>query len=251
MTPEEQIVVDFLTESLGLNFEILDAIKDQKTPDFLIAYEGKKYLLELKSSFESDEAIQAKKTAYEQDKIYQKSVEIRPTNKNSRNFNNAYKQLQNRKESESANYCLYIINLMNTDGSYQEQTVFSNLFGVANILTEKGIYDCLYYFESEFYKRKSLIDGAIIVKRNSSPILMINDHSVNYESFKASGFVKLFDAICDPVVLESTSEKLSIREGIDRKDRTALRSHLQEKYGFEYAIEVPMTNSYASVKVDK
>lgn len=246
MTPEEKKVVDFLTQSLALNFEVLDTIEGQKTPDFITTHDGERYLLELKSSFESDEAVKAKKLAFEQGEIYQKHEVIQPINKNSRNFNNAYKQLKNRKESESAKYCLYIINLTNTDGSYQEQTVFANLLGAANVLTDGDCSTCLYYHESEFYKRRDLIDGAIIVKRDSNPILILNDYSENYASLKENSFTSLFGEVCDPLVMEQSPGIISIREGIDRKDRAALRSYLERKYAFEFAIEVPFQNIQTS-----
>lgn len=239
MTREEKLVVEFLNQSLTLNLEVLDTINDQKTPDFITTLDGKKYLLELKSSFESDEAVEAKKLAFEQDEIYRKHEVIGPTNKNSRNFNNAYKQLKNRKDSESAEYCLYIINLTNTDSSYQEQTVFANLLGAANVLTDGECSTCLYYHESEFFKRRDLIDGAIIVAMNSNPVLVLNDYSENYLPLKASSLASLFDEVYDPVLMEKNPGVISVREGIDRKDRAALRSYLEKKYGFEFAIQVP------------
>lgn len=250
MTPEEKFVMDLLGESLGLELEIVEIVTDQKTPDFSTMHAGKKYLLELKSSFESEDAVYAKKVAYKQDGIYCKQEVIQPTVKNSNNFSNAHKQLENRKGSESADFCLYILNLTNTDGSFQEQTVFANLLGEANILTDKGIYPCLYYHESDFYKRKSLIDGAIIINRGSTPILVINDYSYNYELFRASSFAKLFTAVFDPPEIERTSETISIRGNVNRKDRAALRLYLEQKYNFEFAIEDKFINSYASAQLN-
>ncbi|EPJ77222.1 hypothetical protein CFII64_24079 [Pseudomonas sp. CFII64] len=253
ITPEEIFVVGLLNDSLGLELKSLPTIPLQETPDFSTIHGGKKFLLELKSSFESDLAIKAKKKAYDQDEIYIKEDLIQPSGKNSKNFHKASKQLNNRKSSEAADYCLYIINLIKTDGGYQEHTVLANLLGEANILTDEGPLSCLYYHESEFFKQKDLVDAAIIITKSHEIALVINDYSPRYESFRNSSFAGLFDlaSIYDPIVMEESREVISIREGISRKDTTALKLHLQEKYKFTFAIQTDFHSMFASFQVDR
>lgn len=232
MSAEEDYVVEFFSR-VGINAQKIPE-SNEKSPDFLIEYNGVKILVELKTKFDNQSLIKRRKEAFKNDQIFEYVTVGQRQNSISSSIEKAYRQLSNRKQKVGADFCYIFLLAAGMYSHAQFEKIEATLYGLKHIITtgfdQPIIKKCYYYTFNEFYRFKDILDGAFVVG-GGSVFLYLNDRSLQYPATKNSLFVKRFlPAVIDPQQEEAENLAYVITENIDRKNEDKLKDHLKEKY---------------------
>jgi hypothetical protein len=208
-----------------------------KSPDFLIELNGKKILIELKSKYDDSELIETREDMLNDNKIHQQIDILKHSNTISGITNKAYKQLKTKKNQIKADECYIFFLTEEPDSDDKIEKIHSTLFGKKLLVplgtNAKDSKFCFYYSESDFFRYKDVLDGAII-SNGSELRFCLNNYSINYKNVKNGVIVnKIKSGINDPIELEKAGNIYLADCNIDRKDIESLDNYLKEKYSIE------------------
>lgn len=234
-----ELNVKHFFESLGYQVEKISE-GDEESPDFLIAGDTSTYVLELKTKFPSSEEIEERKRILYSGAIHNVHEVIIRKNRLSGIIKKAKDQLKNYQEEN----ILRIVWLLAT-GHLAEPRMHqfeSTLYGLTTVvsLSSQRTFDCYFFYDSDFYRFREILDGAII-STESEAKLLLNPLSPRYAQLKSSSLTKhLGNAVVDPVELERQTQAFLVVGDIDRNDKEAVLRYLREKYRLEHVINITM-----------
>ena len=134
----------------------------------------------------------------------------------------------------------------------------ATLYGSAKVLgpDEKYIRKCYFFRNSEFYRLKNSLDGAVAAYLSGSTVtvhLCLNPYSENCEALRISPLAEAFsNGLVDPVAEEAEGSAYIVDPAIDRGNSSAVLQHLQSKYRRPRLMEMPMQLlSVSFVALDK
>ncbi|KPA92977.1 hypothetical protein PF66_00719 [Pseudomonas asplenii] len=227
---------------------------DTKSPDFITSDDQYKILLELKTKNESQETLEERDKILNNSEIYSKNTPLHRNNRISKLFDKAAKQFHAKKKVVGADFCFLILHASGPSTSYHLIQFEASAYGSVELITfepkNEPLKKCYYFQNSDFYKHKTIIDGAILVGENSLRFC-INDLSPRYKSVRTSSFVKAFtNGVVDPTTKEAESKAYSVRTSIDRNDEHELIEHIKQKYSIDKVMPFNFMHQMLITRID-
>lgn len=234
---------------------------ETKSPDFLTSDKGFTILLELKTKNENDDILDARKKVLDDGEMYSKSTSLARNNNISKLVQKAAKQLAAKKAVVGADFCFVILHATGVASSYHLSQFEASIYGSVNLITytspSEPLKPCYYFYNSDFFNHRDIIDGAFLVGENSLQFCL-NDLSPRYELVKRSEIFGLFaSGTIDPIAKESGGKAYSVRAAIDRNAENAVLEHLKQKYAlnnatpFNFAHQMLITRVSDDQPIDK
>jgi len=190
----------------------------------------------LKSKFPEFKKLYDRNERLNRGEIVEEETEILYENTLSGIIEKAASQLDSFAE-EKVDYKLVWLHAQGYSPDLQYKQFEITLYGkidIANLVTKK-VKPCYYYMASEFFYRRTKIDGAIISTSKGGK-LCLNTFSKKYSALKKSMLCDKFgSAICDPVEEEIQGKAYNISDCDDnRRYESRVLKFLQEKYKQRY-----------------
>ena len=212
---------------------------DAESPDFFISDSLSSYVLELKTKFPSIEEVEKRRRILDSGEIHNIHELVIGKNTLSGIIKKAGDQLS-RYNDENV---LRIVWLLAT-GHVAEPRMLqfeATLYGSAPIVSSQGTGDSYFFYNSDFYRFRETIDGAI-VSTESDPKLLLNPLSPRYAQLKTSSLTQhLGKRVVDPIEIESRGKAFIVDSDVDRTDKEAVLSYLRKKYELEDMMNLTMT----------
>jgi len=225
-------------ENLGYQAEKITE-GNEKSPDFLIFDNESRYVVELKTKFASTEEIQNRHLILSSGKIHEIHETVNRKNLLSGIITKANKQL----EKFNAENVFKIAFLLAT-GHLAELRILqyeATLYGSTCMISSKGSSDCYFFYNSDFFRYRNSLDGAI-VSTETEANLLLNPLSPRYNQFKNSSLSQLLgDAVIDPIQLERSGKAFLVDSDLDRNNKEQVLKYLREKYRIDDLMDLPMT----------
>jgi len=133
----------------------------------------------------------------------------------------------------------------------------ATLYGRTNILemNASGYRRCSYFHYADFFRRASVIDGAVVAHtdgRSISARLCLNSLSPRFQALRGSKVLKPFGtAVEDPESLEAQGTAFVLDAALDRKQEALLLDYLQRKYGTGPLMKFDLGYTNASILCGK
>lgn len=259
----KQIVMNFLKEKGFVPQEIPPSVT--RTPDLLVTFEHKSILnfwckkperviieIKTKENFETkeynrNELLKSGEVVIELDLI-------KRMNRYSNIIRDKVDQL--RQYTEVSDYRIIWIQCTGTDALLHFKMFEQSLYGkktAIGISEDNDIEsrDCFFCDHSDFYRYKSILDGAVL-QINEAAYLLINSFSSKYLKFINSKFVNIFrKAIIDPVQLDKDESIFLADFEADRNNLEEVGLRLAKKYKYERMPLLDLTQYSASVLFSK
>lgn len=224
-------------ETLGYQVEKINE-SNEESPDFIISDDTSSSVLELKTKFPSLEEIEERKRRLYSGAIHNVHEIILGNNTLSGIIKKAKNQLRNYREEN----ILRLVWLLAT-GHLAEPRMFqfeATLYGSTTIASTERALGCYFFYNSDFYRFREILDGAIISTETRAKLLL-NSLSPRYEQLKNSSLPKyLGDAVVDPIELESNALAFMLDGDVDRKDKETILAYLRKKYGLQNVVDITM-----------
>jgi hypothetical protein len=232
----EPVVKQFF-ENLGYKVKKITETND-KSPDFWIRDDTYSYILELKTKFPSREEIERRKRVLYTGAIHTVHETVIGKNTLSSIIKTAKDQLNSLREENA----LRIVWLLAT-GYLAEPRMLqfeATLYGIAPIVSSERTGDCYFFYNSDFYRFREILDGAIVSTESQAKFLL-NPLSPRYERIKGSSLTKHFGkSVVDPIELERFGKAFLVDSQVGRGDKDAVLCYLRQKYGSEDLMNLTM-----------
>lgn len=236
---------------MGFDVKKIKRSEEDERPDFIVKDASEFYLIELKSKFPEFEKIQDRNERLNRGEIVEEEAEMRYGNTLSGIIKKAASQLNSYTE-EQVDYKLVWLHAQGYLPDLQYKQFEVTLYGkadIANLVTQK-VKPCYYYIASEFFYRRTEIDGAIISTSKGSNFCL-NTFSQKYSALKKSMLCAKFGSfVCDPVVEEIQGKAYNISDcDEDRRCEYRVMKFLQDKYKQRRLIRMRSYHYGAEVKI--
>jgi hypothetical protein len=241
----EPIVKRFF-ETLGYQVEKIPET-DEESPDFWISDDTSSYVMELKTKFPSAVEIEKRNHQLDSGEIFNINELIIRKNTLSGIIKKANDQLKSIKEEN----VLRIVWLLSTGHPAEPRMLQfeASLYGLAPIVSSERTGDCFFFYNSDFYRFRETLDGAI-VSIESKPKLLLNPLSPRYAQLKSSSLPKHFGReVVDPIELERLGMAFLVDNDVDRGDKEAVLRYLRKKYGLEDLMNLTMTYLSGTISI--
>jgi len=237
-------------ESIGYHVEYIPTGKGE-TPDLYITDDNFSYLVEIKTKYPSTAMEKERTNTLDSGGIYQTNEAITRKNRLSGVISKAASQLNGGRRSTHVFSVVWLL----ASGYNAEQVMYqfeATLFGsttIYDVTRNKATSDCFYFYNSDFYRHKEILDGAIISTEHNAKLL-INSLSSRYNEFKKSSLpIKLSKAIVDPIGIEKNGNGYIVDGDVDRTNKEAVIKYLCNKYNSERMINVTMKYHSGTMKI--
>lgn len=233
----EPIVKRFF-DNLGYQVEKIPET-DEESPDFWLYDDTSSYVLELKTKFPSTEELEKRKHQLYSGEIH--NIHELVIGKNT--LSGIIKKAKDQLESFRDENVLRLVWLLAT-GHLAEPRMLqfeATLYGLEPIVSRDCTRYCFFFYNSDFYRFREILDGAI-VSTESEAKLLLNPLSPRYAQIKSSSLPKHFgEAVVDPMELESLGKAFLVDNEVNRGDKEAVLQYLGKKYALENPMNITMT----------
>jgi len=234
-----ELIVQHFFENLGYHVEKIPEGK-LKSPDFLITDNDSSFIVELKTKFPRLEDRRNRDQVLGSGDIYKIHEDISRRNTLSGIIKKAGLQLSQIDKKQF----LRVVWLQATDymAELRMAQFEATLYGLTRIIfdeKEPQVKDCYFFHNSEFYRYRHTIDGAIVSTETQAKLLL-NPLSPRYLGIEESSLRKHFgNAVVNPINLESEGKAFIVESDIDRLDCESVLSYLCTKYKIDNAMNLP------------
>ncbi len=207
---------------------------DEQRPDFLAQDEQYAYLIELKTKFESEEKVQQRKEVLLKGEIYGDSIPVASNNRLSGIIRKAQNQLKGHLTDKKIIRVPWLLCTGHSAEARMDQFE-ATLYGSRSImnLDKGGMRTCYFFANSDFYRYRDSLDGAI-VSTDSTARLLLNPYSKLFTELARSSLSKLKELNAVNPTNEETEGRAYIVEGdLNRNDEALVLSYLRSKYRIE------------------
>lgn len=230
-----------ILENLGFSVEKITE-SDKKSSDYIATYQNQKFIFEVKLKEDDEDQVKQKDNELKLGKTF---TLVNTVGRNE-TFSGIIKKSARQLKSTSQQYNGFKIVLIICAGNGRNLKVenfFHTLYGSVEMwhTNTKKLTDCYFYNNSDFYRRKKDIDGALIVVLDENKFafsLCLNNFSSNYDELKESSFLKSLDKkeIIDPVERE--------RNGIAFINDSGKSAKKDEIHSFQTPVLDYISNKY-------
>lgn len=246
---ENELYAIEVLESLSCQVEKIEEsnIEGEKRPDFFVTIADEQHIIELKTKDISRESYDSIFDIINENGVCTRSINLDRENKYSKVISNAKSQLESYN-LESFSFKILWLHSVGSDSHNHMEQFKRSLFGIKTLVDfdyEDGARDCYFYFQSDFYKYRSILDAAFIT-RDGYLQLCLNPYSENYHQMKESSlFQALENNQLDPIKLEQNGEIYYADSDMPRSNTENSLKYLREKYGYPNLIEINMESTSA------
>jgi hypothetical protein len=211
---------------------------NEESPDFWISDDTSSYVLELKTKFPSEVEMEGRKRLLVSGEIHNINELIIRKNRLSNIIKKAKNQLKNYREED----ILRIVWLLATGHLVEPRMLQfkATLYGSAYLVSNKRTGDCFYFYNSDFFRYREVLDAAIISTELKCELLL-NPLSPRYAQMKSSSLTKyLSEYVVDPIQLEKDGKAFLVDNDVNRDDKGSILRYLREKYESDDIIDIKM-----------
>lgn len=141
------------------------------------------------------------------------------------------------------------------NGEAHKHQFFNALYGATRLYDiDDPSYkvDGLYFRDSDFFRYRALLDGAVITMETGEGcelFCLCNDHGQGYQTFRVSPLAQAFPVgLYDPLQQEAAGQALIIRGAFDRRRADVVSAHLHQITGRSiYSMDFSLTSATIAV----
>ena len=218
-------------------------IDGQSSPDFSVNLLNDQYVIELKTKNMSKNAYDAIYADIDTHGVCTNSVILERENRYSKVISKAKNQLKSYRIDDFSFKIIWLHSIGAHSYNHMEQFKQA-LYGIKILVDfdyEDGTRECYFFEQSDFYRYRNIIDGAILT-RDGNLQFCLNPLSENFEKLKKSSLVTSLDNSnqLDPLQLAKIDKIYYADNDMPRGDNTASLDYLREKYGYSNLMIMPM-----------
>lgn len=245
-----------LLEHWGVAVEDIPTSDSQQKQeaDFLASFSGVHVLIEEKIKEDDPAYHSVRAQEFENGQIHTATVPIRRDETLSGIVRNASRQLRSSSNKpHDFRLMWFTATGLQAKGKYEQ--FMATLYGLTNIyeMNASGFRRCYYFRHADFFRRASVIDGAIVAHTDGKSIsarLCLNSLSPRFQDLRNSAVLKPFGtAVEDPALLEAEGTAFVLDAALDRKVEQPLLDYLQQKYQTGPLMKLDMGYTIASTLV--
>jgi len=228
--------------------------EQKKEADFFANFGNVRVLIEEKTKEDDPDYLNAREQKLTEGEVVGASLPIVRNETLSGIIRHATKQLISSSDKPH-DFRLVWFTATGVHARAKYEQIMATLYGRANILemNADGFRRCYYFRHSDFFRRKTTIDGAIAAYTNGTSVtarLCLNSFSPRYAALRQSTIVVPFGtAVEDPMELEADGTAFVLDSDLDRNNEVPLLTYLQEKYHTKPLMKFDLGYKGASVLV--
>jgi hypothetical protein len=249
VTMSQETFITQVLEHWGLTVTKIPE-QQEKTPDFLAVAGESSYLIELKTKSPNPDILNQREAALNTGELFEEHIPMLPRNRFSGVIRSATDQLASYNADDAIQ--LIWVHCEGHSAKTQMDQFEITLYGSTSLVdfSENGTMgDCYFFSNSDFYRYKHILDGAILSTPEEAKICL-NPLSENYEKFQESFLcTSLHEGICDPYAREKEGVAYIVDGAVDRTDKNSVLSFLRNKYGQDKLMDMTMNHMSATVAV--
>lgn len=235
MAEDHQLKTAVIRTLQEWGFEVADLprVPNSRTAD-LLATRDQRYLIELKERQDDEARLSEAESRLKQGEIVETAEPAGYKNRTSGIICSGVGQLRSHQDLRRDFSLLWL----HSSGEYPDvkmRQFWATLYGITNIYDLEGDSyhrPCFYFHDSDFFRHRRYLDGAILTSISGAAQLCINDHSARADTLRKSSLAeKLAEVLVDPAVDEAQGAGYIADTDIDRKDSDAVLRYLRRKYG--------------------
>jgi hypothetical protein len=225
--------------------------------DWLAELQGFRLLVEEKEKYESPDSQQEREAALRSGGVHGNTAPLTQSNRLSGIVRKASKQLSSTASRIQHDARIIWLTGVGFDGEAKHYQFMATLYGSTKIfeLDKKGLRECYYFRNSDFYRYREKLDGAVAAIATGDKVTMklcLNTYSPRYQALKLSPFAAQFpDGLIDPLADEYAGHAFIADTDIDRSDSGVILRCLQGKYGLTRVMNMDMNIATATVAVPR
>ncbi len=233
ISDEEQLVAEYLGD-LGFSVTKLEEGAKQ-IADFRVKGRRDTYLVEIKSKQSNPMKLARFLSSLQEKGIAEESEPMRRGGRIPEVVRSGAHQLR-ATHTKGGPYRLLWLVAMGHHPNVQVSQFRSSLYGIVNIVdfddpSALASRDCFYFEESDFYRYRHVLDGAIIGTLEKCQ-LCLNNHAKHSDQLRRSELAIAFgEAVVDPEVLAQSNRIWLADTGEARGNPAAVLKYVQAKYG--------------------
>jgi hypothetical protein len=207
----------------------------KKEADFLADFGGVRVLIEEKTKEDDPNYLATRAKELEQGGIHEETISLIRNETLSGIIGHATKQLRSSTDKPH-DFRLMWFTATGVNAEAKCDQFMATLYGRTNIveLNAGGYRRCYYFRNSDFYRRATVLDGAVaayVYGTSITPKLCLNSLSPRYAALRQSNVVSPFGtAVEDPADLEARGTAFVLDCNLNRKDEGPLLAYLETKY---------------------
>lgn len=245
-----------LLEQFGFDVEDIPTAEQEnfKEADFKVALAGVTLLVEEKTKAEHPSAVAGRQTAHAKGEVHAETLVATRDATVSGVIRDAAHQLRSSaRHPHDFRFMWFTATGATAQGKYEQ--FMATLYGRTNILElgSDGYRRCYFFRDSDFFRRRDVIDGAVAAHTDGSTItarVCLNPLSPRYEALRQSPVLQPFGtAIEDPLKLEASGTAFVLDADLDRRVEGPLLEYLQEKYSTHPLMKIDLGYTRVSVSV--
>ncbi len=226
-----------LLEHWGISIEDIPTSDrdEKKEADFLASFGEVRVLIEEKTKEDDPNYLATSAKELEQGGIHGKTIPLIRNETLSGIIRGAAKQLRSSTDKPH-DFRLIWFTATGVDAEAKYEQFMVTLYGRTNIveLNAEGYRRCYYFRNSDFFRRATVVDGAVAAYVDGTSItagLCLNSLSPRYAELRRSSVVSPFGtAVEDPAGLEARGSAFVLDCDLNRKDEGQLLAYLKTKY---------------------
>lgn len=232
MTEFEHVAFDVFRDHFGFKVTKIQE-GAEKEADFEVSDGNNLYLVEMKTRNRSMKDLLKSGECDEAGGVSVFTTQIRRQGNVTKIVSSAVEQMESSADDLG---CLRIIlYFVSGIGSHERwENFLTSIYGSKNVVdwAEGGAAKQCYYFgNSDFYRYRNRLDGAVLLNDFGKGVFCLNDHSPNADRLRRSRLVEKFGpAVIDPPILEENGKAWVANGAIDRSDEIAVLNHVKCKY---------------------
>lgn len=181
MVNDKQLKLSVLASlrDLGLRADLVDEVRDIKTPDLRIAMEDEITLVEVKERYEPEGRAKVRQQAFNDgvQTFLEQPRELRPSAGVDAKLERASDQL--KYESELNPFRIVWYEARGSDSAFCREEILATLTGRQRLSDGAAWEWCYYFYDSAFFRYRFSIDGAVVGHEGEAQ-LWLNDFSTQY-----------------------------------------------------------------------
>ena len=228
-----------------------------QSADWVATLGGYRLFVEEKTKFEDPKAAAERGAAHAAGQVHGQSVSLAHNNRLSGIVKKAASQLASSATAPQYDARIVWLTSVGYDAEAKFHQLMATLYGTTRVFPLEGrrMRTCYFFRNSEFYRQRGTLDGAVAAHLAGHTITMklcLNPYSANWQSLKASPFATKFPTgLVDPYEEEKDGSAYVADGAIDRSDSAAVLRFLEQKYGQSRLMNMDMNMVSASVAVPR
>jgi hypothetical protein len=236
----------------GSSAEKLPTSKKEES-DWLAVLGGFRLLIEEKTKFDNPEHTTARSEAFVTNQLYSTVASLSRNNTISGIVKKAAGQLTSSAINVAHDARIIWITSFGFDAEAKSYQTLSTLYGSTKAFTleDSALRECYFFHQSDFYRFRDQIDGALVAFNYGDLVTMklcLNPYAPRWQALRDSPFAsKLPNGLIDPITEEAIGYSYVADTNIDRNNQEAVLNYLRAKYSKPTMLTMEMNMASALI----